>query len=132
MSDWAKDYYAAVDSMDLEKFAAYHTEDARLRFSNAPRAEGKQALMDGISHFWETINGLRHDFVEVWEEDDTTIVEASITYTRKDDRQVVVPCTTILRKDGDLARDVRIFIDVSPVYTEEIPPSVEAGAASDS
>lgn len=130
MSDWAKRYYEAVDSMDLETYATLHTEDARLRFGNAPPAEGKQAILDGISHFWETIKGLRHDFQQVWEEGDATIVEALITYTRMDDKQVVLPCTTILRRDGDLATDVRIYMDISPVFAEEIPPSVEAGAAS--
>lgn len=128
MSDWAKNYYAAVDSMDLEKYAALHTEDARLRFGNAPPAEGKQAILNGISHFWETINGLRHDFVEVWDEDDATIVEAEITYTLKNDQQVVLPCTTILRRDGDLATDVRIFMDINPVLAGEVPHGVEAEA----
>ena len=35
MSDWAKHYYAVVDSMDVEKFAPLHTEDVSLRFGNA-------------------------------------------------------------------------------------------------
>ena len=129
-SDWARNYYDVVDAMDLEKYATYHTEDARLRFGNAPPAEGKQAILDGISHFWETINGLRHDFVKVWEADDATIVEAEITYTLKNNQQVVLPCTTILRRDGDLAKDVRIYMDIAPVFAAEVPHGSETGAST--
>lgn len=130
MSDWARDYYDAVDSMDVEKFAAYHTEDARLRFGNAPRAEGKEQIVEGIKHFWETIDGLQHDFVEVWDEDDTTIVEADITYHLKNGKDVVLPCVTVLRRDGDLAKDVRIHMDINPVFAEEVPSGAETSSSA--
>jgi ketosteroid isomerase-like protein len=128
MSEWARGYFGAIDAMDLDRFAAYHTEDARLRFGNAPTAEGKQEVVEGIKHFWETINGLRHDFVRVWEEDDATIVESEITYTLKNNKQVVLPCTTIVRKEGDLAKDVRIYMDINPVFAEEAPAGTGASS----
>src|SRR6266849_2461942 len=102
MSDWVKHYYAVVDSMDLEKFAPLHTEDVHLRFGN--------------TDFWGAIKGLRHNFVQTWDEGDVEIVEALIDYTRHDGKVVTLPCTSILRKRGALAQDLRIYMDVSPVF----------------
>ena len=45
MSDWAKHYYAVVDSMDVEKFAPLHTEDVHLRFGNAETVVGRDAVV---------------------------------------------------------------------------------------
>ncbi len=103
MSDWVKHYYAVVDSMDVEKFAPLHTEDVRLRFGNAETVVGRDAVVRGIADFWGSIKGLRHNFVQTWDEGDVEIVEALIDYTRHDGKVVTLPCTSILRKRGDLA-----------------------------
>ena len=116
MSDWVKNYYAVVDSMDIEKFGPLHTEDVRLRFGNAEPVVGRDAVVRGIAGFWASIKGLRHNFVQTWEEGDVEIVEALIDYTRHDGQVVTVPCTSVLRKRGDLLQDLRIYIDISPVY----------------
>jgi hypothetical protein len=116
MSDWVKRYYSAVDSMNVEEFTALHTEDVRLRFGNAETVVGRDAVVGGIVGFWGSIKGLRHNFVQTWDEGDIEIVEALIDYTRHDGKVVTLPCTTILRKRGDLVQDLRIYMDVSPVY----------------
>ena len=64
MSDWVKNYYAVVDSMDVEKFATLHTEDVHLRFGNAETVIGRDAVVRGIADFWGAIKGLRHNFVQ--------------------------------------------------------------------
>jgi ketosteroid isomerase-like protein len=116
MSDWVKNYYAVVDSMDIEKYGALHTEDVRLRFGNAEPVVGRDAVVRGIADFWASIKALRHNFVQTWEEGNVEIVEALIDYTRHDGKVVTVPCVSILRKRGDLLQDLRIYIDIAPVY----------------
>lgn len=116
MSELIQQYYSAVDSMNVEAFAALHTEDTRLRFGNAETVVGHEAVVQGIVAFWSTIKGLRHNFVQTWEEGDVEIVEALIDYTRQDGKVVTVPCTSILRKRGKLIHDLRIYMDISPVY----------------
>lgn len=116
MSDWAKHYYSVVDSMNAEEFTALHTDDVRLRFGNAEPVVGRNAVVQGIIAFWSMIKGMRHNFVQTWVEGDVEIVEALIDYTRQDDKVVTIPCTSILRKRGDLVQDLRIYIDVSPVF----------------
>ena len=116
MSDWVKRYYSAVDSMNVEEFTALHTEDVRLRFGNAETVVGRDAVVGGITDFWGAIKGLRHNFVQTWDDGDVEIVEALIDYTRHDGKVVTLPCTSILRKRGDLVQDLRIYMDVSPVF----------------
>jgi ketosteroid isomerase-like protein len=116
MSNWVKNYYAVVDSMDIEKFGPLHTEDVQLRFGNAETVVGRDAVVRGISDFWGAIKGMHHNFVQSWEEGNVEIVEALIDYTRHDGKVVTVPCTSILRKRGDLLQDLRIYIDISPVF----------------
>lgn len=116
MSDLISRYYAAVDAMDVEKFAALHTEDTRLRFGNAETIVGRDAAVQGIVDFWGAIKGLHHNFVQTWDEGDVEIVEALVDYTRHDGKVVTVPATSILRKRGDLVQDLRIYIDIAPVF----------------
>src|SRR2546428_13896891 len=98
MSDWVKHYYAVVDSMDIEKFGPLHTEDVHLRFGNAETVVGRDAVVRDIADFWGAIKGLRHNFVQTWEEGDVKIVEALIDYTRHDGTVLPVPCTLIYGK----------------------------------
>ena len=79
MSDWAKHYYAVVDSMDVEKFATLHTEDVHLRFGNAETVVGRDAVVRGIADFWGAIKGLRHNFVQTWDDGESRLLRRSST-----------------------------------------------------
>jgi hypothetical protein len=68
--------------------------------------------------FCETVDGVRHELVETFEKGNATVVEADVTYTLKDGREVTVPVVTIYRASGELIDDYRIFIDVAPVFAE--------------
>jgi ketosteroid isomerase-like protein len=116
--EWVVRYYKTVDGMQIDDYLAMHTDDVRLCFGNAPPAQGKDQVREGIEYFWSTIDGLHHNFVEVWEQGDTAIVEAAIDYTRKDGKVVTLPCVSILRRDGDLVNDLRIHMDVGPIYEQ--------------
>src|SRR5258708_39897585 len=105
MSDWVKNYYAVVDSMDVEKFAPLHTEDVRLRFGNAETVVGRDAVVQGIADFWGAIKGLRHNFVQTWDDGDVEIVEALIAYTRHDAKVVTLPCTSLFPNTANLFQD---------------------------
>jgi hypothetical protein len=53
-------------------------------------------------------------------------------YTRQDGSQVGIPATTILRKRGNLVADVRIYMDLAPLFApataQAEPQPVSAGA----
>ena len=119
MSDtsWVKDYYATVDSMNMEKYLAYHTDNVKLRFGSTPTTEGKAAVEEGLNHLWDALDSMKHTMTGVWQEGNVTIVEANILYTRKDGKAVSLPCVTVLRTEADnLVNDVRINMDISPLF----------------
>lgn len=116
MSDWVQTYYAAVDGMDMETYLSYHTDDVRFRFGNNPATVGKEPVRQGLTQLWSLLTGLKHTMIGVWEQDNIVVVEAEVTYTRKDGKVVVLPSATILRREGDKVTDIRINMDISPVF----------------
>ena len=54
--------------------------------------------------------------IEQWNNGPATIVEAVVTYTRKDGSTISLPVVTIYRTAGELIDDYRIFMDVAPLF----------------
>jgi hypothetical protein len=133
MTGWIHEYFGIVDRMDMEGYLARHTDDVQFRFANAPTTTGKEPIRAGLSQLWGSIGGLRHDIVQTWDTDEAGISEANVVYTRKDGSQVGIPATTILRKRGNLVADVRIYMDLAPLFAPAAPQAepqpVSAGAS---
>lgn len=109
--------YTATDSFDLAGFGAGLAENCTLVFGNGPKAEGKEAILQGIQHFWETIQGMNHHFVRLFQQGHTLLLDAEIDYTRTDGRVVNVNCiTAIERNETGLATAMRIYLDLAPVF----------------
>jgi ketosteroid isomerase-like protein len=111
--------FGDIDRMDAAAWASYLAPDAVMRFGNAEPVNGRDACRDALAGFYDTIKGLRHQIVEQWVHGSTTIVEAVVTYTRGDDRQVDVPVVTVYRTNPeDLIADYRVYIDLAPVFAD--------------
>jgi ketosteroid isomerase-like protein len=108
--------FADIDAFDPDKFVAHLTPDAVFRFANADPVTGRAAVKEAVAGFFSTIDGLTHHMRNVWELGDTAIVQADVEYRRKDGKTVTVPNADILTYDGDLVRDWRIYIDITPIY----------------
>jgi len=113
---WFSDMYDSIDAMRLDEFAANLAPDVRLVVGNNPPINGWEAAKQGIGYFWSTIAGLKHRTVNVAESNGLTFLEANVEYLRKDGRSVTVPAVTVLERNGDLVKSLRIYIDVAPVY----------------
>lgn len=111
-----KRYYEAVDAMDLDAFKALHSADARVTFANHAAAVGPEQIAGAIGAFWSTIGGLKHTFLNRWDNPGETILEAAVCFTRKDGQSVTIPSVSILKPDGDKVGELRIFVDVAPIY----------------
>jgi len=114
-----KRYYETVGSMDLEAFKALHSKNSRVIFANFPAAEGQDQIAGAIGHFWSTIGGLKHTFVNRWDNPEESILEVAVEYTRKDGSKVTLPCVSIIKPEGDKVGELRVFIDVAPIYAVE-------------
>jgi hypothetical protein len=107
---------ADIDSMDARRFASNLTEDCVLRYANHPEVHGREAVVSAIGAFYETIAGLRHVPLNAWTIGETTVLQFDVTYNRHDGGEVTVPGVSIVRADGDLIGDYRIYVDLAPVY----------------
>ena len=116
MKPWYWDLYANVDAMRLDAFVASLTPDVEVVVGNNPAMKGRQAVKEGIGHFFSSIAGLKHRFESVVEGQGLTFLEAKVDYRRKDGREVTVPVVTVLERNGDLVKSLRIYFDVAPVY----------------
>ena len=80
---------------------------------------GREACRDALAGFYDQIAWLAHHVIEQWEHGEATIVEANVTYTRRDAREVTVPVVTIYRTGArDLIADYRVYIDLAPVFAD--------------
>ena len=105
-----------IDSMQPDRFAQHLAEDVTMRFGNADPVVGRDAVRDVWAQFCGSVDGVRHERVAEWVHDDATVVEARVTYARKDGREVTVPVVTVYRASGPLIDDYRVYIDLAPVF----------------
>lgn len=112
-----KSIFADADKLDLEKYVASFTEDARFQVGNEPPAVGRAAIKHAGGAIFSAVKAMKHDIIEIWLEKDAAIVEAKVNYTRLDNRVVPVQCVTILRTRDNLVADARVFMDISPVFS---------------
>jgi hypothetical protein len=107
-----------IDSMEPERFAHHLAPNAVMVFGNAEPINGRDAIHDAWGSFCEGVDGVRHEQVDTFSKGDRTVVEARVTYTRKDNREVTVPVVTIYRAPGELIDDYRIYIDLAPLFAD--------------
>ena len=108
--------YRAIDAMAMDGFLAGLTDDVEITLGNHPTLKGKAAVQEGFSAFWKSIRGLKHHFVNVVESGAHSALEAKIDYVRVDGTVVTIPCVTMLTREGDLVRSLRIYFDIGPVF----------------
>lgn len=110
------DLFKDIDSMEPDAFARHLADDVRFTFGNAETVVGRDNVRDVWAGFCEGIDGVHHDVIEEFGDDAATVVESTVTYTRKDGSTVSLPVVTIYRGEGDLIADYRIFMDVAPLF----------------
>jgi hypothetical protein len=115
--DFAREVFRRVDRFNPADFAGLFAQDGRLVFANGDPMIGPAAVDAGVSAFFTTIKGLRHEIVNEWHSHGATVLELSVTYDRLDGKQVTIPVVTIYRRREDgLIDDYRVFFDLAPVY----------------
>jgi limonene-1,2-epoxide hydrolase len=110
------DLFKDIDSMEPDAFTRHLADDVRFTFGNAETVVGRDNVRDVWAGFCEGIDGVHHDVIEQIESGPATVVESTVTYTRKDASTVSLPVVTIYRGEGDLIEDYRIFMDVAPLF----------------
>jgi ketosteroid isomerase-like protein len=122
VADYVRRVFASFDARDVPTFAAFMSDDVRLRLGNTPTTQGKAAFVEAVEAFAGSVAGARHEILNVFVDEDTVTVEFDVHYTRHDGQVVTIPCCNVLRlRDGQIA-EYRSYVDATPVYAEPEAP----------
>ena len=113
-------YYARADAGDDTGALATLTEDAQIRFGNAPPMVGRETLLPVRQQLAAVASALRHDIVRVDVAADGAYATAEIVvvYTRHDCSELAVPggCAFDFAADGRIC-GYRVYVDLTELFT---------------
>lgn len=113
---WLKSLFDVIDAADVTGFGAFLTEDALLRFGNAPPVHGRAAIEQTVRHFFASIRRSRHRVERVWPGADRIALDGFVTYTRLDGSEITLPFADTLVLRGDRIAEYLISIDITPLF----------------
>ena len=109
--------FLAGESMNVNNFAAFYADDARYQFSNFPVAIGPQGIINASDGFIKTVKKVVHHIDNIWEiDDETVVVEMTVTYDRFDGKSFTLPCCDTIRIKNGKVQDLKIFMCIDPVF----------------
>lgn len=118
-SEIVRQMFQAGESMNVENFVKFYTDDAHYQFSNFPVAYGPQGIKESSVAFLEMVAKVYHHITNMWEVGDTVICEMEVTYIRHDGKVFTLPCCDTIVFKGDKVQELRIYMDISPVFETE-------------
>ncbi|MBE9229231.1 nuclear transport factor 2 family protein [Phormidium sp. LEGE 05292] len=117
--DILKQLFLAGEAMNINNFVQFFTEDAHYQFGNFPVVYGHQGIKDSSMAFLEKCEGLHHHLTNMWQmSEELVIVEMINTYVRHDGKIITLPCGDTVRFRGDKICDMRIYMDIAPLFSE--------------
>ena len=119
-SSLVKQLFSRGEAFVSEGFIAFFTDDPVYQFGNFEPCLDKAAIKKSADNFFSNISGVYHDIKIMWEVGDVVFVEMDVTYWRKDGSIITLPCFDIFRLEGNKFAELRIFMDVNPVFDSTI------------
>ena len=120
-TDMVKRLFSRGEAFDADGFITLFTDNPVYQFGNFEVCLDKAAIKKSAEDFFSRISAVYHDIKTIWEVRDVVFVEMDVTYWRKDGSVVSLPCCDIFRMEGDKFSELRIFMDVNPVFDPTIP-----------
>ncbi|WP_292766787.1 AtaL-like protein [Nostoc sp. NOS(2021)] len=119
-TDLVKRLFSRGEAFDSEGFITFFTDTPVYQFGNFDVCFDKAAIKKSADAFFSGISAVYHDIKMIWEVGDIVFVEMDVTYWRKDGSVITLPCSDIFRVEGDKFSELRIFMDVNPVFEPTI------------
>lgn len=112
--------FDAGEAMDVQRFSRRFTDDCHYQFGNEPIVRGRDGIVNAqsIGAFNQTVRSIKHHVERTWELGDLLIVEMKVTYVRNDGKSFTLPACDLVWFAGELVQDMRIFMDISPVFVD--------------
>jgi SnoaL-like domain len=108
--------FARGEAFDSDGFIGFFTESPVYQFGNGKPCLTRPEIRESVAQFFAGVRALYHDIKTLSEVGDTTFVEMDVIYWRKDGSSVRLPCADVVRFEGDLIQELRIFMDAGPVF----------------
>jgi limonene-1,2-epoxide hydrolase len=130
--DLVKQIIARAEAFDSEGFINLFTDHPVYQFGNFDVCFDQQSIKQSAENFFSQFSAVYHEIKQIWEVGHLVFVEMDVSYWRKDNSHISLPCTNIFRIEGDKFSEVRIFMDVNPVFDTSIavPSSASVMTAS--
>jgi hypothetical protein len=100
---------------DLAAWAEVMGEDCHLRIANGPPAVGRDASLRQLSGFLHRIRGFGGSFCEVWRQREVMVTETDVIFAEPQGHLACVPCVIVIRTTRGLVRDLRFYLDPTPI-----------------
>ena len=120
-TDLVKRLFSRGEAFDSEGFITFFTDKPLYQFGNFDVCLDKESIKKSADNFFSQIDAVYHEIKMMWELGDVVFVEMDVFYWRKDGSMVSLPCFDIFRVEGDKFSELRIFMDVNPVFDPKIP-----------
>jgi limonene-1,2-epoxide hydrolase len=130
--DLVKRLFSREEAFDSEGFITLFTDTAVYQFGNFDVCLDKQSIKKSADKFFSQIDAVHHEIKMMSEVEDLVFVEMDVFYWRKDGSSISLPCTGIFRVEGDKFSELRIFMDINPVFdpTISVPKSASVMTVS--
>ena len=113
---WWHEFYTSVDKKSIKELESWFSDDIVLQFGNWPHVHGRAAALETLDQFFGNISGISHTLLSAVSQDGLTAVESIVTYTRLDGSNVPLPAATLLERDGEKIKSLRIYVDQAPLF----------------
>jgi len=115
-SDIVRTLISAVDNANDDDIAALSAAEVHFRFGNAQPTNTRSELLAAARVFRESIVGLRHTILDLWEVGDGTVIALmDVHYERLDGRELNLPCCNVFRVHNGRVDKYLIYMDINPV-----------------
>lgn len=113
---WVDELFDRIDAKDTEAFVGFLDENVLFQFGNASPLRGRPATATAVQGFFDSIQSIRHELADRWEQGQIVVCHGHVTYTRHDATTLRVPFANIFRLASALIVEYRIYADLSELY----------------
>lgn len=114
---WYQDYLAAMDGADLPRITTHLAPECAFQINNHLPMHGREAIGAAFVRYWDAIECMEHDLLNIYGDDAHFCVEMLCHYTRKDGSVVTLPAAVFIDRDanGHIVW-ARSYVDATPVH----------------
>jgi ketosteroid isomerase-like protein len=111
--------FLAGESMHVENFVKFYSDECWYQFANFPVAHSPQEIVDASQAFLSKVAKVLHHITNLWEvEPGVLVCEMMVDYTRHDGKVFSLPCCDTIRIEDGKVKELRIYMDINPVFAD--------------